>query len=184
MMVVFVVFLIIVDLEPNVDDVRNEPFSNIFHPEYLLSGKEDAANNFARGHYSVGKENIDKVNNRLRKLADNCDNVQGFVIKKTVSSLFGFLLGSGFRGRWGTRDSVQKQISEMKRSHSAAVYFFFVPLRKSWAKGPPDFRFFLRGRRETHSLCSRLLVFVCLSQKAGPKGPRMKKPRPLRPSFS
>jgi len=26
----------------------------MFHPEFLLSGKEDAANNFARGHYTVG----------------------------------------------------------------------------------------------------------------------------------
>ena len=26
-----------------------------------LSGKEDAANNFARGHYTVGKEFIDMV---------------------------------------------------------------------------------------------------------------------------
>ena len=26
-----------------------------------LSGKEDAANNFARGHYTVGKEVIDMV---------------------------------------------------------------------------------------------------------------------------
>ena len=28
-------------------------------------------------------------------------------------------------------------------------------------------------RNETHSLCSRLLVFVCLSEKAGPKEPRI-----------
>ena len=28
-------------------------------------------------------------------------------------------------------------------------------------------------RNETHSVCSRLLVFVCLSEKAGPKEPRM-----------
>ena len=27
----------------------------------FLSGKEDAANNFARGHYTVGKEVIDMV---------------------------------------------------------------------------------------------------------------------------
>jgi hypothetical protein len=24
----------------------------LFHPEQLISGKEDAANNFARGHYT------------------------------------------------------------------------------------------------------------------------------------
>ena len=71
---------LMVDLEPNViDDVKSSEFSAIFHPEFLLSGKEDAANNFARGHYTVGKEMIDKVNDRIRKLVDNCDNVQGIL---------------------------------------------------------------------------------------------------------
>merc|ERR1712086_78429 len=28
-------------------------------PEPLISGKEDAANNFARGHYTIGKEIVD-----------------------------------------------------------------------------------------------------------------------------
>ena len=27
----------------------------LFHPEQLVSGKEDAANNYARGHYTAGK---------------------------------------------------------------------------------------------------------------------------------
>ena len=37
---------IYVDLEPNViDQVRNGPYRNLFHPEQLITGKEDAANN-------------------------------------------------------------------------------------------------------------------------------------------
>ena len=39
----------------------------MFHPEQLITGKEDAANNYARGHYTIGKEQIevtlDKVSN-------------------------------------------------------------------------------------------------------------------------
>merc|ERR1719192_2684294 len=31
----------------------------LFHPEQLISGKEDAANNYARGHYTIGKEIVD-----------------------------------------------------------------------------------------------------------------------------
>jgi tubulin alpha len=86
---------LMVDLEPNViDDVKNSKYSAIFHPEFLLSGKEDAANNFARGHYTVGKEMIDKVNDRLRKLVDNCDNVQGFVINHSVGGGTGSGLGA------------------------------------------------------------------------------------------
>merc|ERR1712137_1147304 len=84
-----------VDLEPNtIDDVKNSNVSSIFHPEFLLNGKEDAANNFARGHYTVGKEIIDKVNDRLRKLVDNADNVQGFVINHAVGGGTGSGLGA------------------------------------------------------------------------------------------
>ena len=35
-------------------------------------GPKDAANNFARGHYTIGKEIVDLVLDRIRKLADNC----------------------------------------------------------------------------------------------------------------
>ena len=46
----------------------------LFHPEQLISGKEDAANNYARGHYTVGKELIDIVLERMRKQAEQQDN--------------------------------------------------------------------------------------------------------------
>jgi tubulin alpha len=32
--------------------VRTGTYRQLFHPEQLISGKEDAANNFARGHYT------------------------------------------------------------------------------------------------------------------------------------
>jgi hypothetical protein len=42
-----------VDLEPTViDEVKTGPYRQLFHPEQLISYKEDAANNFARGHYT------------------------------------------------------------------------------------------------------------------------------------
>lgn len=51
---------VFVDLEPTViDEVRTGAYRQLFHPEQLISGKEDAANNFARGHYTVGKEIVD-----------------------------------------------------------------------------------------------------------------------------
>jgi tubulin alpha len=44
---------IFLDLEPTVvDEVRTGTYRQLFHPEQLISGKEDAANNFARGHYT------------------------------------------------------------------------------------------------------------------------------------
>ena len=41
-----------VDLEPTVcDEVRTGPYKQLYHPEQIINGKEDAANNYARGHY-------------------------------------------------------------------------------------------------------------------------------------
>uniref|UniRef100_A0A3B3CYS9 Uncharacterized protein n=1 Tax=Oryzias melastigma TaxID=30732 RepID=A0A3B3CYS9_ORYME len=60
---------VFVDLEPTViDEVRSGNYRQLFHPEQLITGKEDAANNYARGHYTIGKEIIDLVLDRIRKL--------------------------------------------------------------------------------------------------------------------
>merc|ERR1719309_480506 len=86
---------ITVDLEPTVvDDIRTGEYARMFHPEFLLNGKEDAANNFARGHYTVGKEILDTVNDRLRKLVDNSQNVQGFIVNHAVGGGTGSGLGA------------------------------------------------------------------------------------------
>ena len=46
---------VFVDLEPSViDEVRTGTYRQLFHPEQLITGKEDAANNYARGHYTIG----------------------------------------------------------------------------------------------------------------------------------
>ena len=51
--------------------VKTGDYSSLFHPDQMVCGKEDAANNYARGHYTVGKEVIDTVVDRTRKLTDN-----------------------------------------------------------------------------------------------------------------
>mgnify|MGYP003721405453 CR=1 FL=1 len=61
---------VMLDLEPTVvDEVRTGTYRQLFHPEQLISGKEDAANNYARGHYTIGKEIVDLCLDRIRKLA-------------------------------------------------------------------------------------------------------------------
>ena len=83
---------VFVDLEPTVVDevrtkfsfqwkcflaqVRTGTYRQLFHPEQLITGKEDAANNYARGHYTIGKEIVDLVLDRTRKLADMCTGLQ------------------------------------------------------------------------------------------------------------
>ncbi|XP_027923819.1 tubulin alpha-3 chain-like isoform X2 [Vigna unguiculata] len=59
-----------------------------------MSGKEDAANNFARGHYTVGKEIEELCLERIRKLADNCTGLQGFLVFNAVGGGTGSGLGS------------------------------------------------------------------------------------------
>lgn len=75
-----------------VDEVRTGHYRQLYHPEQLISGKEDAANNYARGHYTIGKEIVDLVLDRIRKLADQCTGLQGFLIFHS----FGGGTGSGF----------------------------------------------------------------------------------------
>ena len=59
----------------SVDEVRTGTYRQLFHPEQLITGKEDAANNYARGHYTVGKELVDLVLDRIRKLVCKTINV-------------------------------------------------------------------------------------------------------------
>ncbi|KAF9348882.1 Tubulin alpha-3C/D chain [Mortierella sp. AD094] len=83
---------VIVDLEETVvDEVRTGRYKNLFHPESLISHREDASNNYARGHYTIGKELIDPVMERIRKVTDNCNGLQGFLIFHS----FGGGTGSG-----------------------------------------------------------------------------------------
>jgi tubulin alpha len=86
---------IMLDLEPSVvDEIRTGTYRQLFHPEQLISGKEDAANNFARGHYTVGKEIVDLALDRIRKLADQCTGLQGFMVYQAVGGGTGSGLGS------------------------------------------------------------------------------------------
>ncbi|XP_013361004.1 PREDICTED: tubulin alpha-1C chain-like, partial [Chinchilla lanigera] len=83
---------VFVDLEPTVvDEVRKGTYRQLFHPDQLITGKEDAANNYARGHYTIGKEIIDLVLEQIRKLADQCSSLQGFLVFRS----FGGGTGSG-----------------------------------------------------------------------------------------
>ena len=82
-----------IDLEPGpVDEVQHGAYRQLFHPDQMITGKEDAANNYARGHYTVGKEQIDRFMDKMQRLAENCSGLQGFLIFRA----FGGGTGSGF----------------------------------------------------------------------------------------
>lgn len=52
---------VFIDLEPTVTDKVGTGCCQLFYPEQLIAIKEDAATNYACGHYTIGKEVIDLV---------------------------------------------------------------------------------------------------------------------------
>ncbi|XP_060041605.1 tubulin alpha-8 chain-like [Erinaceus europaeus] len=117
---------VFVDLEPTViDEIRSGPYCKLFHPDQLITGKEDAANNYARGHYSLGREVIDPVSDQIRKLADKCDGLQGFLVFHS----FGGGTGSGFTSLlmerlsvdYGNKSKLQFSIYPSPRVSTAVV---------------------------------------------------------------
>ena len=63
------------------DEVRTGTYRQLFHPEQLITGKEDAANNYARGHYTVG-ETI---------CFNEATNLENFSFTPNLTILFVFL---------------------------------------------------------------------------------------------
>lgn len=115
-----------VDLEPNViDEVRTGTYRQLFHPEQLINGKEDAANNYARGHYTVGKELVDGVLDRIRKLADNCTGLQGFLVFHSfgggTGSGFGALLLERLSADYGKKSKLEFSVYPAPQISSAVV---------------------------------------------------------------
>ncbi|XP_019640021.1 PREDICTED: tubulin alpha-2 chain-like [Branchiostoma belcheri] len=117
---------IFVDLEPSViDEVKNGPYKSLFHPEQMISGKEDAANNFARGYYSIGKGIIDETLDQIRKVTESCSGLQGFLVHHS----FGGGTGSGFTAllmeklsvEYGKKSKLQFSIYPAPKMSTAVV---------------------------------------------------------------
>ncbi|OBS59889.1 hypothetical protein A6R68_08990 [Neotoma lepida] len=65
-------------LEPTaVDEVHTGTYRQLFYPEQLSPGKEDAASSYAHGHYTIDKEITDLVLDQIHKLPDQCPGLQG-----------------------------------------------------------------------------------------------------------
>ncbi|PKS10530.1 hypothetical protein jhhlp_002283 [Lomentospora prolificans] len=107
------------DLDPSpIDEIRTGAYRSLFHPEYLLKGKEDAANNYARGHYTVGKEEIDTVMERIRR-------VVGFLIFHSfgggTGSGFGALLLERLSNDYGKKSKLEFAVYPAPRVSNAIV---------------------------------------------------------------
>ena len=86
---------VFIDLESSlIDAIRTSKYQKLFHPNQLISGKEDSMNLYHMGSYVTGRENIDVALDRIRILAENCSNLQGFLFFFGISGG----TGSGFGG--------------------------------------------------------------------------------------
>ncbi|PAA76392.1 hypothetical protein BOX15_Mlig030473g3 [Macrostomum lignano] len=117
---------VFIDLEPTVvDEVRTGTYRQLFHPEQLISGKEDAANNYARGQYTIGKEIINTVREVVARAAENCSSLQGFFLFHS----FGGGTGAGFTSllmdklssEYGKKAKVQTSIYPAPQVSTAVV---------------------------------------------------------------
>ena len=77
-----------------IDDVRTGAYRQLYHPDQLISAKEDTSNNFARGFYFSGKDFAIEVMDRIRKLAEECPGLQGFIFSRSLSGGTGSGFGS------------------------------------------------------------------------------------------
>ncbi|KAG6041400.1 alpha-tubulin [Claviceps citrina] len=117
---------VFMDLDPSpIDEIRTGAYRNLFHPEMLISGKEDAANNYARGHYTVGKEMIDSVMDRVRRVTDNCNSLQGFLIFHSfgggTGSGFGALMLERLATEYGKKTKLEFAVYPSPRTNTAVV---------------------------------------------------------------
>ncbi|KIH57294.1 Tubulin/FtsZ family, GTPase domain protein, partial [Ancylostoma duodenale] len=75
----------LVDLEPTViDEIRFGPYKELFHSSQMVKGKEDAANNFARGFYTVGRDSLEDALETIRRLVEQCSSLQGFLVTHSL----------------------------------------------------------------------------------------------------
>ncbi len=76
---------LMIDTDPDtINRLKASNHSKLYHNEYLISEKEDAANLYTRGHYSVGKALIDEIVNTLRNMVEAFDNLDGFIINHAI----------------------------------------------------------------------------------------------------
>jgi len=122
----FVPRTVMVDLEPGViNDVRTGEYKDLYHPQNLICGKEDAANNYARGHYTVGKEILEQTMDEIRRIAGDCEGLQGFLIFHSfgggTGSGFGSLIMESLAAEFGKKSKLEFSIYPSPKTVTSVV---------------------------------------------------------------
>ncbi|XP_065226151.1 tubulin alpha-1 chain-like [Planococcus citri] len=144
----FVPRAVLVDLEPTViDEIRNNQYKELFRPTSLISGKEDAANNYGRGYYTIGKEMEVVILDSIRKQTESCTSFAGFFIFHSM----GGGTGSGL-----TTLLMQKLANEYGKKHKLEFVVYPCPRLSTAVVEPYNAVLMSHGTME-HSDCAFLV---------------------------
>lgn len=69
---------IFIDTDNTIMNRTKKLFGNLHCSENFINGIEDAADNYARGCYTIGKEIVDEGMEQIRRTAEQCDVLDGF----------------------------------------------------------------------------------------------------------
>ncbi|CAG7786628.1 unnamed protein product [Allacma fusca] len=77
-----------------INDIRTGSYRQLYNLDMLVSGKEDAANNFARGFFTMGREFIDCIMDKFRHEVESVDHLTGLMVLRSVCGGTGSGFGS------------------------------------------------------------------------------------------
>jgi tubulin alpha len=106
------------------DEIRTGTYRQLFSTDQLITGKEDAANNYARGHYTIGKEQIEATMDHIKKVCEKCHGLQGFLVFHS----YGGGTGSGFSSL--LMEKLSNETSQKKFALCFLLFAFFFLNKK------------------------------------------------------
>ncbi|KAL2861223.1 tubulin alpha chain [Aspergillus lucknowensis] len=111
-----------------IDEVRTGPYRDLFDPEQMISGKEDASGNYARGYHALGSKMIDQVMDRIGRAVDDCANFQGFLLFHSLGegtgSGFGALLMDRLAEKYGKKTKLEFCVNSSPRTATSAIELY------------------------------------------------------------
>ena len=85
---------VFVDLEPSaIDGIRTGDHRFFYAPDQLVSGSQGASGNYALGRYTLGPDVMGRCMDQVRRLAEHCDDMEGFLVTSAVAGGTGSGLG-------------------------------------------------------------------------------------------
>ena len=86
---------VMVDLEPDSQDtLLSSPYGSLFSGRNLVFGQSGSANNWATGYHTEGPDLIGPALETIRKEAEACSDLQGFILVHSVGGGSGGGMGS------------------------------------------------------------------------------------------